>query len=405
MDLSRRNLVLAAGAATVARAIAAPAVPRLPAKSDFPVVNTETCLNNARWHPISNGATKAIRRYLEYKAGGGGSALDLGGDIQRTAKSLFAKLIHAEPDEISFVPSTTVGENLIATGLGLPGVGGNVVTDALHFDGSLYQYGEYAKKGLDVRVVRPRNWRIELNDLEQVIDKNTKLVAVSLVSMINGFEYNLKSLCELAHARGALVYVDAVQAVGAVPVDVRESGVDFLACSSYKWLMGDMGLGFLYVRSDRLGRVARTQYGFRQMARVEYHIFPHDPPGTSVMDWTQMKGAGGYFEVGTVSNATLACLTYSLDYLLQLSPERIQAYRQPLLARLHKELPRMGFEPMTAADSKSPIATFARKDAGSLAGRLRDAKIDIAVYEHRIRVSPSVYNDAADVEKLLDVLS
>jgi selenocysteine lyase/cysteine desulfurase len=403
MDLSRRNLVLAAGAATVARAIAA--TPRLPAKGDFPVVGVETCLNNARWHPISNGATKAIRRYLEYKAGGGGAAPEWSGDIQRDAKTLFAKLIHGEPDEISFVPSTTVGENLIASGLGLPGAGGNVVTDALHFEGSLYQYGEYAKRGLDVRIVRPRNWRIELSDLERVIDKNTKLVAVSAVSMINGFEYDLKSLCEMAHARGALVYVDAVQAVGAVPVNVRESGVDFLACSSYKWLMGDMGLGFLYVRADRLERLARTQYGFRQMAKVEYHVFPYDPPGENVMDWTQVKGAGGYFEVGTVSNATLACLTYSLDYLLELGVERIQAYRQPLMARLHKELPRLGFEPMTAADSRSPIATFAKKGAGSLSGRLKDAKVDIAVYDHRVRISPSVYNDAADIEKLLDALS
>jgi len=57
-----------------------------------------------------------------------------------------------------------------------------------------------------------------------------------------------------------------VQAVGAVPVDVRASGVDFLACSSYKWLMGDMGLGFLYVRGDRLDRLERTQYGFRARA-------------------------------------------------------------------------------------------------------------------------------------------
>jgi selenocysteine lyase/cysteine desulfurase len=201
------------------------------------------------------------------------------------------------------------------------------------------------------------------------------------------------------------VYVDAVQAVGAIPVDVRESGVDFLACSSYKWLMGDMGLGFLYVRPDRLERLARTQYGFRQMDKVEYHVFPYDRPGESVMDWTQVKGAGGYFEVGTVSNATLACLTYSLDYLLQLGVERIQAYRQPLMARLHKELPRLGFEPMTAADSRSPIATFAKKGAGSLTGRLKDAKVDIAVYDHRVRISPSVYNDGSDIEKLLDALS
>jgi selenocysteine lyase/cysteine desulfurase len=215
----------------------------------------------------------------------------------------------------------------------------------------------------------------------------------------------LKGLCDLAHSRGARVYADAVQAVGAIPVDVHTSGVDFLACSSYKWLMGDMGLGFLYVREDLLDGLPRTQYGFRQLARMEYHVFPHDPPGEAVMDWAASQTAGGHFEVGTVSNTTAACLTHSLDYIMQIGVEKIQAHRLPMLRRLHIELPRLGFHPMTPADSVSPIVTFAKEEMRPLAAKLRQAKIDVAVYPHRIRVSPSVYNDQADIEKLLETLS
>jgi selenocysteine lyase/cysteine desulfurase len=188
-------------------------------------------------------------------------------------------------------------------------------------------------------------------------------------------------------------------------VDVRASGVDFLACSSYKWLMGDMGLGFLYVREDLLDRLPRSQYGFRQLSDVQYHVFPYDPPGESVMDWTPLPSAGGRFEVGTVSNATAACLNYSLDYIQQLGVENIQAHRQPLLSRLQKELPRLGFQALTPAMSTSPIATFAKEDTREVAARLKQARIDIAVYPHRIRISPSVYNDLADVDKLLEALS
>jgi selenocysteine lyase/cysteine desulfurase len=384
---------------------AAKTTPGLPAKSEFPVVKAETCLNNARWHPISIGATQAVQEYLEYKASGGGRDPDFGGELQKRAKTEFAKLIHALPSELSFVPSTTVGENLVAAALDLPRSGGNVVTDALHFEGSLYQYGELAKQGLDLRIVRPREWRLELADLDKVIDSKTKLVALSLVSMINGFQHDLKAVCDLAHSRGALVYADAVQAVGAVPVDVRASGIDFLACSSYKWLMGDMGLGFLYVREELVDRVRRSQYGFRQLADVQYHVFPYDLAGETVMDWTQETGAGGHFEVGTVSNATLACLKYSLDYIQQLGVENIQAYRQPLLRKLQKEMPRIGFEPMTPPESTSPIITFAKKDTKEVSLQLRRANIDIAVYPHRVRISPSVYNSLADVDKLLEALS
>ena len=367
---------------------------------------SETCLNNARWHPISVGASRAVQDYLKYKATGGGiDAVDRSGEMQKRVKAQFAELIHARPAEISFVPSTTVGENLIAASLGLPGSNGNVVTDALHFDGSLYQYGEFARRGLDVRIVRPRDGRIELGDLDKVIDSKTKLVAVSLVSMVNGFQHDLKKLCDLAHSRGALVYVDAVQALGAVPFDVRASNVDFCASASYKWLMGDMGLGFLYVREDLLDRLHRSQYGFRQV-EVQYHIFPYDPPGSTVMDWTQAKDAGGHFEVGTVANGTVACLSYSLDYIKRLGVgKKIQAHRQPLLRRIQKEMPRLGFEPMTPLDSTSPIVTFAKKDTQETLRRLKRANIDIAVYPHRVRISPSVYNDQSDVDKLLEALS
>jgi selenocysteine lyase/cysteine desulfurase len=101
--------------------------------------------------------------------------------VKDDVKARFAALINARPAEISFIQSTMMGENLVVSGLGLPASGGNVVTDALHFDGSMYLYGSLKAHGLDVRTVRPRNWRIELADLEQVIDKKTKLVALSLV--------------------------------------------------------------------------------------------------------------------------------------------------------------------------------------------------------------------------------
>lgn len=383
---------------------AATTAPALPAKSDFQVGKFETCLNNARWHPISIGATRAVQQYLDYKATGGGNAADYGGDLQRKVKAQFAELIHARPAEISFVPSTTVGENLIASALDLPRRGGNIVTDALHFEGSLYQYGELARQGLDVRIVRPRNWRIELNDLDKVIDSKTKLVALSLVSMINGFQYDLKAVCELAHSRGALVYADAVQAIGAVPFDVRANNIDFCACSSYKWLMGDMGLGFLYVREDLLPGLQRSQYGFRQLASMQYHAFPYDPPGDAVMDWSPSPDAGGHFEVGTVSNTTIAALSYSLNYIKQIGIENIQAHRQPFLRTLQKELPALGFEPMTPTNSTSPIVTFVKKDMKETAARLKRANVDVAVYPHRVRISPSVYNDQADIDKLLEAL-
>src|SRR5260370_42584227 len=94
------------------------------------------------------------------------------------------------------------------------------------------------------------------------------------------------------------------------------------------------------------------------------------------MDWTAATDAGGHFEVGTVSNATLACLSYSLNYIKQLGVENIQAPRQPVLRRLQKELPRPGFQPMTPAEGTSPIVTFAKKNTQEIRHELTRANVD-----------------------------
>ena len=148
----------------------------------------------------------------------------------KRVKAEFAALINATPEELAFIPNTSTGENLVVRGLGIPGLGGNVVTDALHFDGAILHLQALQSQGLELRMAMPTaDGRIELADLDRLIDRNTRLVEVSSVAMYNGFEHDLKAVCDLAHSRGAYVYADIIQGVGAVPFDVRATGVDFAA--------------------------------------------------------------------------------------------------------------------------------------------------------------------------------
>jgi selenocysteine lyase/cysteine desulfurase len=280
------------------------------------------------------------------------------------------------------------------------------VTDALHFEGSLYLYGSLQRQGVDVRIVRPRDWRIELADLERAIDRNTQLVAISLVSYLNGFQHDAKAVAQLAHAHGAHLYVDIIQGAGAVPIDVRGSDIDFCACATYKWLMGDFGLGFLYVRPDLLERVMpRVQYGWRQFENFEYHMLPHDSPGPYPASWTTVPGAPGYFEMGSFSRTAEACLTHSIPHIQRVGVDRIQAHVQSLVQRLQKEIPALGYDPLTPVESRTPIVTFAVKDPAAVAARLKKANVEVKVEQHYMRISPSIHNDQGDVEALLNALS
>lgn len=393
----------------------------LPRKADFAIPAGETYINSAYVHPLPAAGREALRRYTESRCS---PVLDTHYDREQV-KAEFAALINAKPSEISFVPNTSTGENLVVNGLGLGTAGhdANVVTDALHFESALLHLGELKRRfGLDVRTVMPRDFRTDLEDLERVIDRKTKLVEISLVAMANGFQHDLKAVCDLAHSRGAYVYADIAQAAGNTPIDVRASGVDFAACPTFKWLMGDFGLGFLYVREELLDRVLRpTQYGYYQAAEFQSHFLPGDQaapaPGSPMgagfarigvgtpYSWKLNNDATAHFEVGTSGSGAQHILMETLPYIRKIGVEKIQAHRQPLLKKLREEMPRLGFAPLTPPESTSALISFTMKDRANVVERLKKANVNVRVADDFLRISPSVFNDMADIEKLLEALS
>jgi selenocysteine lyase/cysteine desulfurase len=369
-------------------------------KEDFAILPGHTFINGAYIHPMPIATADNVRKYVHSRSQPDGDPWE-----RIDIKSEFAALINAKPSEIAFVPNTSTGENLVVNGLGLPRSGGNVVTDAFHFEGALIHLRALQAQGLDLRIVKPRDWRIDLLDTERAIDRQTKLVELSHVAMYTGFQHDLKAVCDLAHANGALVYVDVAQSAGCTPLDVRASGVDFCACSSFKWLMGDFGLGFLYAREDLLGRIAhRSQFGYYQAASMATHFLPFDSPGSDPLTFEWSTTATGYFEVGSQANAALAALSKSLPYIRKLGVTNIEAHRQPLLRRLEQEMPRLGFQPITPPGSKSALISFAVRNTGPYASRLKKANVNVRVGENFIRLSPSVYNDMSDIERFLEAV-
>ena len=309
MHISRRDLIAGAAAAVgtaAARKLAAqlPLEPAMlpspsnapegfPRKSDFAIPTGLTYINGAYTHPMPIVAANALRQYADARSAFRTDAAT-SGTLSASVKAAFAALINAKPSEIAFIPNTSTGENLVVNGLEIAeqaSRGINVVTDALHFDGSILNLQLLQRdRGLDLRIVMPRDngSRIDLRDMEKVIDRKTRLVEVSLVAMYNGFEHDLKAVCDLAHAHGAYVYADIIQAAGATPIDVKATGVDFAACASFKWLMADFGLGFLYAKEELLDRVIhRSVRGYHSSRELATH-FRACP---ELSDWPMVRRA------------------------------------------------------------------------------------------------------------------
>ncbi|AXE66231.1 aminotransferase class V [Hyphomonas sp. CACIAM 19H1] len=400
MALSAATLAGAAACRSTADASPAAAQPpsSLPDRSNFDLEGVY--LNAGSQHPISRPARASLEAYLQNRAHHApGAGYELGSSA---AVEKFARLVNADPDEITFVQSTTTGEQMIVRSLMLPAPGARVVTDTLHFFGSVPLYIELGKAGCDVAWVNHKDGRILLEDMDRAITPGTRLVALSLVSTVNGFQHDLKAICDLAHARGALVYADIIHAAGCVPVDLHASGVDFAACASYKWLMGDFGLGFLYVRRSAREALTRTQYGYYGVSSFTSHVYPFDPPGDEVASYAFPDTATGLFALGTYSHTAVALLNASLDYIASIGVETIQRHAAALTTRLKQGLLSQGYTLMTPEEAATPLVACAYENARArISPKLKEAGITTTVSANRFRPSVSVFNTAEDIDLFL----
>lgn len=405
MSLDRRQFLLGTAALAASARHAFPSAAAAPSsvfppsvRADFPSVSAETYFNAAAIHPLSAPAARALQKYLDYRLlGPGDGRQDFGTEQQSDLKRRFAQLINANPTEIAFIQNTSDGENIVALGMDLAKRGGNVVLDELHFTTSLYMYKALEAKGLELRVVKHRDWTIDPRDMERAIDRNTRLVSMALVSNVNGYLHDAKAIADLAHAKGAYVFADIVQAAGAVPVDVRAMGIDFASTATYKWLMGERGFGFLYVREDLQDTVVpTTRYGHRQVANFD----------RVALTWEPLPGAARY-ETGTFPNALAVCAWESMKYIERLGLANIRAHAKQLMDRLQQELPAMGYRSLTPRDNATPIAAFELKDAAATAKKLQQGRVAATIIsaEKRLRLSVSVFNTHEDIDRLLRVLS
>lgn len=402
--ITRRTLLGSSAAATLLpmRAAAAAAASGAPSLDRGDFAFQGNFLNAAYTHPMPRRVGDQIEAFRQERLTHA-DRMWTGDNFRDAAVEQFAGLVHVRPQDLAIVPSTTTGENMLLDALGI-GPDAGVVTDALHYFGSLALYQQKATAGMPLRIVKPRDFAIDLADIEAAIDGRTRLIAVSLVSGLTGFTHDLAALCRIAHTRDVLVYADIIQAAGAMPIDLTATGVDFACCGSYKWLMGDFGSAFLYVRPDRMDRLRHRAVGWRQIDDHVTHWLPFDPPG-GADDFTFVPGPAGLFEVGTPAHATLASLATSIAALRAADVERIARRRKPLIDRLQHELAALGLTCLSPRDNPSGIATFACRDAGArLRPALKDQGITAQVSTHRVRLSPSSYTSDEDISQVIAVI-
>ena len=362
-------------------------------RGDFPVVNERTYLNSAYITPVPRQVVAAGQAFVESKSHSPillGDMLRKTGDVRRQ----FASLVKASPDEIGFLFATSEGENTVANALDR-GPGDNVVIDELHYETEfvLYRHLE-ATKGVELRIAKHRDGVITASDFEPLVNRRTKLVSVAWVSHQNGFRHDMRPIADLAHARGALFYADAIQAAGMFPIDVRTAGVDFLCCGTYKWMLGSFGVAPFFIRQELLERIRIDRFGALHVAK--------ELPGQRF----EIYKTARRYDYATLPFGEVYQLGAGIAYVEKVGVDRIEQHTVGLAKELRAGLAAQGYRLFTPEGNASSIVTFFfARDAAELRAALDVAKIDTTVREDskQVRVSPALFNNRDDIARILDV--
>ena len=307
-----------------------------------------------------------------------------------------AALMHADLSEIALVHNTTEGINLVAEGFPWQ-PGDNVVMFDDEFPSNVYPWMNLASRGVEVRRVRGGD-RPDLARLADACDKRTRIVTVSWVGFASGWRHDLDRLVELAHSRGALLFLDAIQGLGVFPLDVGRTAVDFLAADGHKWLLGPEGAGLFYLRREHLDRLRPLGLGWNSV--VQTHDF-------SKIE-LKLKATAGRYEGGTYNMPGLLALGASLEMLDDYPPSAVAERVLDLTDAICERLPDVGATVTSCREREhaSGIVSFdlPGRNLADVRRHCRERHVLLSARGGRLRVSPHAYNNQDDIGRLMDAL-
>ena len=338
-------------------------------------------MNNCSQAPQTDATRTAAEQYLE-SWNRSGMDWDAWMAEVALAKNAFAKLIGAAPSDVAVFGSVSAAASAVASALDLDGERKNIVVSEMEFPGVAHVWLAQERRGAQIC---------------RVIDERTALVSVCHGWYVNGYIQDVTRIAEHARAAGALSFVDAYQTLGAVPVNVRELGVDFLTTGALKFLMGVPGIAFLYVRPEIVESLRPTATGW--FGRVDPFAFD-----AQTLDWSPNASR---FDAGTppVLNAYIA--RAGMEIIDEVTPAKIRAWHEVLARRLIDGGRARGLvlHGTDEVSHKTATTAFVVPDSHAVEAAMRARGVLPSARGPVIRLAPHFYNTLDDVDCALDTLA
>jgi len=355
-------------------------------------------LNAASTGPLPERTLRAQAEYSRKRALPHRLSHDEQFAVLDDARARITTLLGAEAGSIALSVNTGAGINLAAWGLPL-GPADTVVIPDLEFPANVYPWMAASRaRGFTLRTVPARDGLLDEEGLLAALEeKGVRLLALSWVGFATGFVANLDRIGAACRARGVWFVVDAIQGVGVMPLELRRTPVDLLACGGQKWLLSPWGSGFTYVRPELLERIVPQPVSWMGVrgsddfsALVEY-------------DLTWRDGARRFEQV-TLPFQDFAGMAASLGLLEELEQEAVAAHIAARVEQLATGAEQAGVEVVTPPGRRAGIVTIRPRDVQAASARLRDARVAHSVREQTIRLSPHCYTTGDEIRVALGAL-
>lgn len=365
----------------------------------FPITERAIYLNHAAVSPLPTTTMHAVEGQLRDVHENGSAGFRNWLAVKEDARRLLASLLGARPEQVAFMRNTSDALSSVANGLTWR-AGDNIVTFSREFPSNIYPWLRIRDAfGVEVRMCAERDGRIDLAELESMIDANTRVVAVSHVQYASGFRIDLERLGRIVRQRDALFVVDVIQALGVVPTDVEAEFIDIAAGAGHKWLMAPEGVGYLYLSDRARERSQPTLVGWISVPNPEDYLDFEQGWNKGTLAW----------ETGTGPASLLYGFKASLELLSSHGVQRIASYLKTLTDYLCEGLKGKRYEVVSsrAPAEKSQIVCIRQLDglsAMALYHQLNAKNIVTAPRGDRLRISPHFYNTQDEIDDLIDAL-
>lgn len=375
----------------------------------FPHLEAVAYLNHAAISPPSAPVIAQVQKVLSDYSQHGVQAFLRWEEQRQTLRRDVAELVGATPTEIGFIPNTSAGITDVA--LCFPWRRGDrVVLFHGEFPANVTPWQRAAELyGLELSFLSPAGFlgAEGLERLRDELEQGARVVAVSVVQFQTGQRMPIRAIGHLCHQFGAQLFVDAIQACGVVPLDVRRDHIDYLATGSHKWLMGCEGAGFLFIRDEHQAALKPFTAGW--LSHTDAVDFLFRGPGHLRKD-RPLRQDAAVFEGGTQNLLGLAALGASVPLLKQLEPARIFEHVLTYLDHLETGLRELGFESLRASSREAQSALLcvvppADVTSTSLAAALRERGVLVATPDGNLRFSPHFPNAHTEVPLVLDAVA